>query len=99
MTVSRWDGTMTANSPGEKRRRAAKRERERDAYQAAMAALPDGASCVTCKHYSYATMLPGYHCSLDSDWEGYVRVKPDYVCPRYAAAAAKRSGTVTKETE
>lgn len=79
---------MTANSPGEKRRRAAKRERERIAHEAAMATLPEGASCSKCQHYEYAAVLPGWHCALDSDWEGFVRVKPDHVCPRFVYRSA-----------
>lgn len=69
-------------SPGEKRRRAAKRARDHADYQAALAAVrATGATCSTCRNYINSPV--GRACDLDSDFEGYVRVKPDHVCPRH----------------
>lgn len=74
-------------SPGERRRRLAKRERNRAAYEADMAPLrAAGRSCSTCAHYGKCPL--GRHCELDSDFEGYVLVKPDYLCPRWATLTA-----------
>lgn len=56
-----------------------------------MAALPEGAACSKCLHYSYAANLPGWHCALDSDWEGFVRVKPEHVCPRFSDSSSPHS--------
>lgn len=75
---------MSARSPGEKRRRKAKREREQAAYAEALAAVTaQGFSCLTCKHRARTLIGNQHHCELDSDHEGYAIVRPDYVCPRY----------------
>lgn len=73
-------------SPGEKRRRKAKRERERIAYEAAMASLQaKGANCEGCKHRMRTP--PGcsgkWACEIDSDFEGYTIIKLDDLCPRW----------------
>lgn len=79
---------MTANSPGEKRRRKAKRERERVAYQDAMAALPVEARCGNCKHrLNNPATLVGLYCDLDSDFQGYAKTATDAVCPRWNAGS------------
>lgn len=75
---------MTCGSPGEKRRRKAKRERELAAYALALAAVKStGATCSTCANYIRAGDLKEHACDLDSDFHGYAIVKPHYVCPRY----------------
>lgn len=71
-------------SPGEKRRRQAKRERERVAYEAAIAALPAEATCATCSHCRKYPHKPKLSCELDSDFHGYAIVKPSDRCPRWA---------------
>lgn len=74
---------MSAKSPGEKRRRAAKRERERLAYEAAMKALREkGASCATCKHRGSRQFAEAV-CELTSDFYGYSKVKMTGLCPDY----------------
>lgn len=74
-------------SPGEKRRRKAKAVRKRAAYEAVLAPLKAaGATCATCKHYGpRPNGLNSRICELDSDYEGYVSVKPSHLCTRYAA--------------
>lgn len=73
-------------SPGEQRRRQAKRERDRAAYSAALAALPVGARCETCAHCGkYPDGGSKRTCILDSDFDGYAIVQPTDVCPRWAA--------------
>ncbi len=75
-------------SPGEKRRRQAKRERERIAAAAAIAALPVGSSCGNCKHrLKKPAGLKNDACDLDSDWEGYAVIRNiSEVCPRWKPA-------------
>jgi hypothetical protein len=75
---------MPANSPGEKRRRAAKRERDRAAYAAALAALPAGARCGTCRHVDRLHTAPKLNCDLDSDFQGYQIVTENHRCPQWA---------------
>lgn len=75
---------MTARSPGEKRRRRLKRERERAAYQAAMVPLrAAGCSCDACTHYGRCSL--GWHCEIESDFGGYALKKPTDLCPSWAA--------------
>lgn len=74
-------------SPGEKRRRKAKMERERIAREAAIAALPPGSSCASCSNrlHEPAQMKGKDACALDSDWEGYAIIKNlTEVCPRFS---------------
>ena len=73
-------------SPGEKRRRAAKREREAAAYAAALAALPADATCSTCRHLDRVHVAPRLSCDLDSDFHGYAITRADHKCPRWARA-------------
>lgn len=74
-------------SPGERRRRLAKRERERDAYNAAIAALPMGSHCSNCAlRLKNPGSLLGLYCDLDSDFAGYAETSPDSVCPRWQAS-------------
>ncbi len=81
---------MTANSPGEKRRRAAKRERERAAEDEAVRILRiQGASCSTCQNWIKSPV--GRACDLDSDFYGYVLAKPNGLCSRWAQRLAKAS--------
>ena len=72
-------------SPGEKRRRAAKRQREHVSYAEAMIPLrAAGASCETCLHRN--KIPPEYrrsYCDLESDHTGYMPVTPTYLCSRY----------------
>lgn len=71
-------------SPGERKRRQRKRERNRIAYNEAMKPLlASGASCSTCAHYGKSPL--GRHCELDSDFEGYVLTKPTDLCTRHKA--------------
>ena len=80
-------------SPGDRRRRQAKRDRDRAAYDDAVALLrAHGASCSNCRNRIKSPVGPA--CDLDSDYEGYVRVKPDDVCPRWGEkqAAAPLTG-------
>jgi hypothetical protein len=77
---------MTASSPGERKRRQAKRERDRSAYHSAMMALrAAGRSCGSCQHFGHARSLGKRCCELDSDFEGYVIRTADELCPRWAA--------------
>lgn len=76
---------MSARSPGEKRRRKAKREREQAAYAAAVALLRTaGASCATCKHRGIGPTDIGLICEIDSDFHGYATVKMTDLCPSYS---------------
>ena len=73
-------------SPGERRRRKAKRERDQAAYEAVMAPLrAAGACCGSCQHRGKYPMTDDPICELDSDFEGYCKVKLDHLCPQYAA--------------
>lgn len=77
---------MIARSPGEKRRRKAKRIREQAAYAAAVAAVrATGASCSTCQHWIKSPV--GRACDLESDFEGYTLRKAEDVCPRHKMLA------------
>lgn len=75
-------------SPGEKRRRKAKRERDRARHQAAYDALKAlGASCATCRHFAKAPFSlggKGHICERDSDFEGYVRTTASDLCINFA---------------
>lgn len=77
---------MSARSPGEKRRRQAKRDRERAAYLTAVTTLrAAGASCATCKHRGARPVGgDGPICELDSDFHGYAPVKMTGLCPSWA---------------
>jgi hypothetical protein len=71
-------------SPGEKRRRKLKREREQAAYEAALRPhLIAGHQCATCEHWGRSEA--GRHCELESDFYGYVLKKPTDLCPSWAA--------------
>lgn len=75
-------------SPGEKRRRKAKREREAAAYEAALAAVKaTGATCSTCRHFGHMPQDKRRTCELDSDWEGYAVVAAGHVCPRHQSGS------------
>ena len=71
-------------SPGDKRRRQAKRDRDRAAYAAALAALPANAMCGTCRHADRVHVAPKLSCDLDSDFNGYAIVAADHRCPSWA---------------
>lgn len=73
-------------SPGEKRRRQAKQDRERLAYASALAALPATASCSTCRHVDTVHHKPRMSCLLESDFHGAMIVKPEHKCPLWRAA-------------
>lgn len=80
-------------SPGERRRRKAKRQRQAAEYAKALAAVRAvGGCCGNCQHYERVP-LPDReyrgkrHCSLDSDWEGYVMTRPEQACPRWKRTA------------
>lgn len=74
-------------SPGDRRRRERKRERERTAYQAALAALPVGSCCGNCGHRGAMPLTREPICTLDSDFEGYVKVNlVEGLCPRWVNA-------------
>lgn len=70
-------------SPGEKRRRKAKREREQAAYAAAVSALPTGSCCCNCAHRGTMPLSRKPICTLDSDFAGYTVVELMHVCPRW----------------
>ena len=64
-------------SPGKK----AKRERERLDWNRMMQVLREqGASCSNCKHFGSVFGIDGPICELHSDWDGFVRAKPDGLC-------------------
>lgn len=69
-------------SPGEKRRRKAKREREQAAYEAAMAPLrAAGRSCLGCAHRKKSFAAGNKHiCTLTSDFHGYTIIKLTDLC-------------------
>ena len=73
-------------SPGEKRRRQAKRERDRAAYDLLMAPLrASGSVCGTCAHFAKAPYDKTKHiCEIDTDKDGYTVVKADGLCPHWA---------------
>ena len=85
-------------SPGEKRRRQAKRARDRSAYEALLAPLKAaGASCGSCDHYAKAPYDKTKHiCEIDTDRDGYTVVKADGLCPHWTASdprfALRRAG-------
>lgn len=70
-------------SPGEKRRRKARREREAAVYAAQLAALPAGARCDTCEHCDKVLMAPRMSCDLGSDFHGYAIVTAHHRCPSW----------------
>lgn len=74
-------------SPGEKRRRKAKREREAAAYAAALAKLPQHATCASCKHVDRVHHKPKLSCLLESDFYGDLLVTPEHRCPDWKMAA------------
>ena len=75
-----------AMSPGEKRRRKAKRERSQTAYKAAIAPLrAAGRSCASCHHYTRVPLSTKHHCAEESDHNGYAIVQPSYVCHLWQA--------------
>lgn len=72
-------------SPGERRRRARKNEEAKARWAAAVTALrAAGSNCGNCRHCDEVQSL-GPTCDLDSDFHGYQKVKPNYVCPRWAS--------------
>lgn len=76
-------------SPGERRRRARKNEEAKARWQAAVALLQaNGSNCGNCRHADEVQSL-GLTCDLGSDFHGYQKVKPDYVCPQWAAKAVR----------
>ena len=74
-------------SPGDKRRRQAKRERDRAAYDLLMEPLrASGAVCGTCQNYKVAPYDRAKHiCEIDSDHDGYTVVKAGGLCPHWAS--------------
>jgi hypothetical protein len=74
-------------SPGEKRRRKAKREREDAARRVIVAGLrAAGASCATCAHCGHYPGDARRTCIIDSDFEGYTIVSPDDLCFQHSLA-------------
>lgn len=74
-------------SPGDIRRRAAKRNREFAVYQATMLELRvAGRSCATCVHRAKApqTAKGKWCCELGSDNYSYQLVTMDHLCPQWA---------------
>ena len=73
-------------SPGDRRRRQAKRERDRAVYEALLAPLKAaGASCGTCRNYKVAPYDKTKRiCEIDTDRDGYTVVKADGLCPHWA---------------
>lgn len=63
----------------------AKREAQQREYDAEIAALrATGASCGSCKHITpYPYRAGGFHCSLQSDWEGYTIVTTAGLCLQF----------------
>lgn len=78
-------------SPGDKRRRQAKRERDRAAHEVLIAPLRDsGAACGSCKHFAVAPYDRAKHiCEIDTDHDGYTVVKASGLCLHYAAPAVR----------
>lgn len=75
-----------AVSPGDKRRRAAKRVRDQMRYAAALAALPPHARCGTCEYVDRVHTAPRLNCEVDNDGNGYAIVTADNRCPHWAPA-------------
>jgi hypothetical protein len=72
-------------SPGERLRRQRKRERDRIAYEAAIAPLrAAGAACRNCVSFKQGTGMnvrrDQHYCAADSDYEGYVIAHADRIC-------------------
>lgn len=71
-------------SPGERRRRARKREEARERWVAAITALRlAGSNCGNCRHCDEVQSI-GLTCDLGSDFHGYQKVKADDICPQWA---------------
>lgn len=84
---------MSTKSPGEKLRRQRKRERERAAYESAMAPLrAGGASCATCKHFARHPLdRDKRHCSEQSDRDGYTIVTATDLCPIFSSRTTQEA--------
>jgi len=93
MFPDRW--AMALRTPGKKgsnRRRMIRRQAENEVVLIGLRAI--GAACGTCDHR-------GRHdgaliCDRDSDFYGYVRVKPDNLCARYSAKASSKGPSQTE---
>lgn len=70
-------------SPGERRRRRAKREREEAAFRVKISVLrAQGSSCANCEHRERAPFDASekWICGLTSGFDGYTPVKLDHLC-------------------
>jgi hypothetical protein len=90
-------------SPGERRRRARKRERDRIAYEAEMNPLRDaGASCGSCASFKRGSNVTigadKHYCAAESDFEGYVIVRADGLCPKHRALSRPAPEAREKDT-
>lgn len=71
-------------SPGEKRRRQLKRERDRAARDEKLSELRGrGASCATCAHFEYVASI-GMTCDLGSDFYGYQKARASGLCTQWS---------------
>lgn len=80
---------MAKCSPARKARLKARHQAEAaEERQKSILLRKAGHSCSTCAHKSkMSSMAPKIACDLDSDWEGYAIVKPDFVCSRFEAVS------------
>jgi hypothetical protein len=82
-----------ANDPSLRNRSKARQQlRQRYRHQLALDALMlanPQARCSSCAHVRTdpSPGLKGTFCDLDSDFEGYARVAPDFVCTRWRLAS------------
>ena len=79
---------MSAKSPGDRRRRLAKRERDRAKCEAQMSVLREaGACCGNCEHRDKAPfgMESKLVCGLESTGGWYTPTTHDRLCPRHTA--------------
>jgi hypothetical protein len=74
---------MPGHSPARKARvRARNQARAAENARVCAALRAQGNCCAVCEHKGYR-LAAAMVCELDSDFEGYVQVKPDHVCHRF----------------
>ena len=76
---------MSKCSPARKARLRARHQAEAAEERRLSDALrAEGKSCATCLNSDKPfSMIGKTVCQLDSDWEGYCTVKPEFVCSRF----------------
>lgn len=98
---------MSRKSPKQRFRYREKQAAKRAAYQKRCADLRTaGASCGSCLHWErlpyFSGRVPGvgtHHCSIDSDFHGYVLREASDICDRYKVSIGKERAVMKHWTE